>query len=107
VLTQLTAEFALQHYHVLEAQTRQIRVDREQLLKHLNAINGVHAWVSEANFILFRVADAFGVFNKLKSKGILIKCLHSSHPLLSNCLRVTVGTAEENQAFLKVLSDMM
>jgi histidinol-phosphate aminotransferase len=103
VLSQLSAVFALQHYTVLEKQTQQIRADRTNLLERLNTQNGVQAWASQANFILFRVADAQAVFDELKNQGVLIKCLHGSHPLLDNCLRVTVGTPEENQAFLQAL----
>jgi histidinol-phosphate aminotransferase len=106
ILTQLSAVFALQHYAVLEKQTQQIRADRAELLEGLNAINGVQAWTSQANFILFRVADAPAIFNGLKANGILIKNLHGSHPLLNNCLRVTVGTPEENQAFLQTLTQI-
>jgi histidinol-phosphate aminotransferase len=107
VLTQLSAVFALQHYTVLEKQTQKIRADRTKLLEHLNIIRGVQAWDSQANFALFRVTDAKTVFDNLKNKGILIKCLHGSHPLLNNCLRVTVGTPDENQAFLQALKEVV
>ncbi|HEC85621.1 MAG: histidinol-phosphate transaminase [Candidatus Parabeggiatoa sp. nov. 1] len=106
VLSQLSAIFALQHYTVLEKQTLQIRADRANLLERLNTIEGVQAWASQANFILFRVADAQAVFDELKNQGVLIKGLHGSHPLLDNCLRVTVGTPEENQAFLQALTQI-
>jgi histidinol-phosphate aminotransferase len=107
VLTQLSARFALQHYAVLEKQIEQIRADRANLLDGLNAINGVQAWTSQANFILFRLKDALAVFEELKNQGILIKCLHGSHPLLKNCLRVTVGTQNEKQAFLQALTHIV
>jgi len=107
LLSQLSAVFALQHYAVLEKQTQQIRVDRADLLKRLNAIDGVQVWSSQTNFILFRVANAPAMFDNLKKQGILIKCLHGSHPLLDNCLRVTVGTPGENQAFLKILTQIV
>ncbi|EDN65352.1 histidinol-phosphate aminotransferase [Beggiatoa sp. PS] len=103
----MSATFALQHYAVLEKQTQQIRVDRATLLKNMSAINGIQVWPSQANFILFRVKDAPTVFNGLKENGVLIKNLHGSHLLLENCLRVTVGTPEENQAFLKALKEIV
>lgn len=103
VLTQYSARFALQHYDVLAAQTAQIRQDRAQLLQQLNALNGVTTWASQANFLLFRVARAQRVFANLKTHKILIKNLHHFHPLTQNCLRVTVGKPEENQAFLNAL----
>jgi len=107
VLTQLSAQFALENYAVLENQTAQIKQTRTLLFKQLNQISGVHVWSSQTNFILFRVADAATVFEKLQQAGILIKCLHGSHPLLDNCLRVTVGTPEENQTFLQALVSMV
>ena len=107
VLSQLSAVFALQHYSVLEQQTQQIRANRADLLERLNAIDAVQTWTSQTNFILFRVANALTVFEELKKQGILIKCLHGSHPQLDNCLRVTVGTPEENQAFLQALTPIV
>ncbi len=108
VLSQLSAIFALQHFEVLEKQTQQIRADRTDLLERLNNINGVvQTWASQTNFILFRVANAPAVLDNLKKQGILIKCLHGSHPLLDNCLRVTVGTPNENQVFLQELTQIV
>ncbi len=105
VLSQISAVFALQHYAVLEKQTQKIRADKADLLERLNAIDGVQTWASQTNFILFRVANAQALFEHLKKQGILIKCLQGSHPLLDNCLRVTVGTPDENQAFLQALTN--
>ena len=62
------------------------------LLAELRRIAGVEAYASDANFILFRVATADQVFSGLKQRGVLIKNLHGTHPLLADCLRVTVGT---------------
>ena len=72
--------------------------------KPLSALQGVRTFDSSANFILFRVPDAVRVFAGLKQRGILIKNLHGGHPLLDNCLRVTVGAPQENDAFLAALS---
>ena len=70
----------------------------------LRRIAGVDAYASDANFILFRVANADQVFDGLKRRGVLIKNLHATHPLLANCLRVTVGTPGENAQFLAALT---
>jgi histidinol-phosphate aminotransferase len=107
VLTQASAVFALRQYSVLAQQTRQIRADRQDLLAALQGMPKVHAWPSQANFILFRVRHAPEVFAGLKQHGILIKCLHGAHPLLTDCLRVTVGTPEENQTFVKALRQVV
>ncbi len=109
VLTQRSAELALEHTAALEAQTARIREDRQALQVALGAVPGVTVWPSRANFLLFRVAPgrAGAVFEGLKARGVLIKKLDGSHPVLADCLRVTVGTPGENAAFLNALRDML
>ncbi len=104
-LTQASAEFALTHLALLDEQVRQIRRDREQLFQALGRIRGVRVWPSQTNFILFRVEgrDADDVFEGLRARGVLIKNLNSSGGVLKGCLRVTVGTPDENAVFLKAL----
>lgn len=106
-LSQLSACFALEHYETFQQQTQQIRQDRATLLQKLSAMPQVETWDSEANFILMRVENAVAVFESLKQQGILIKCLHGAHPMLDQCLRVTVGTEQENQAFLQALENAL
>lgn len=100
ILTQLTAEFALAHADVFAKQTSQIRVDRERLSKQLQSLPMVEVYPSAANFLLMRVPDADDVFQQLKAQKILVKNLSPAGGLLKNCLRVTIGTPAENQAFL-------
>lgn len=107
VLTQMVATRVLAHRDVLDAQAEQIRAERSRLLGRLQAMAGVQAFSSDANFVLFRVADAQHVFDALKERRILIKKLAGSHPALENCLRVTVGTAQENDAFLGALAAIL
>ena len=104
VLTQLVAAEVLQHEDVLAAQAAAIRNERTRLLTELRRIPGVEAYASDANFILFRVATADQVFSGLKQRGVLIKNLNGTHPLLADCLRVTVGTPDENSQFLSALA---
>ena len=68
---------------------------------------GVTAYPSDANFILFRTSQAERVFDGLKQRGVLIRSLHGSHRLLADCLRVTVGTPDENAAFLSALKQTL
>jgi histidinol-phosphate aminotransferase len=103
VLTQVAARFALEHVAVLESQAALLVAERAKLMQNLSGLHGVHAFNSRANFILFRVPDAAQIFAGLKQRGILIKSLHGGHPLLENCLRVTVGAPQENDAFLAAL----
>lgn len=102
VLTQISTEFALRHKAVFDDQTAEIRRSRQDLLKALNAMDGILAYESQANFILFRTpaGQAPAIHAGLKEQGVLIKNLHGTHPLLADCLRVTVGAPEENRAFL-------
>ncbi len=109
VLTQASARFALTHGELFEVQTRQIRQDREMLWQQLEALEGIHPFPSHANFILFRVpaGRALELFEGIKARGVLIRNLHGSSPLLEDCLRVTVGTPDENSAFITALSDAL
>lgn len=105
VLTQVSALFALEHKHVLDEQTQQIRRDRQILLEALRAMPTVDPYPSEANFILFRTlaGQADTLFAVLKAQGVLIKNLNPAGGRLQDCLRVTVGKPEENAAFLAAL----
>jgi len=91
-LTQIVAREVLQHGDVLTEQAGAIKLERNRLLQGLRNLRGVTAYPSDANFILFRINQAEPVFDGLKRRGVLIKSLHGSHPLLAGCLRVTVGT---------------
>ncbi len=103
VLTLAAADFLLDHFSVLDEQAARVRADRQQLLDRMRGLAGVQVFDSAANFLLFRVADAPDVFAKLLQQRILIKDVSGAHPLLQNCLRVTIGTAEENGRFFEIL----
>lgn len=103
-LTLATADLLLDHLAVLDAQAAELRAGRDRLLTALRALPGVTVFDSAANFLLFRVADADRVFASLKRQRVLIKNVSRAHPLLAGCLRTTVGTAEENRAFLAALT---
>ena len=103
VLPQVVAEKMLDHHDVLLQQAEQIKQDRTKLFQQLSAIAGVQVYPSEANFLLFRIANATDVFNGLKQRGVLIKNLSGGHPMLKDCLRVTVGTTAENEKFIAAL----
>jgi len=103
-LTQASAGFALKHKDVLDEQAACLRAGRAQLLLDLAALAGVQVWPSAANFILFRTGKpADTVFAALRQQGVLIKNLSGAGGVLANCLRVTIGTPEENAAFLAAL----
>ncbi len=105
VLTQLVAGKLLAHHGVLLQQAEQIKMDRARLYQQLGEISAVQVYPSEANFLLFRVSDANEVFGGLRQRGVLIKNLNGGHPMLKNCLRVTVGTRAENDTFIAALRE--
>jgi len=104
-LTQLTASFAFKHMDVLNQQAAMICEQREELLATLAQLERVEVFPSKANFILFALLDdsAERVFEALKDEGLLIKKMGDVVGLPKNCLRVTVGTADENTLFCKHL----
>ena len=103
VLNYECALFALEQRDVFALQAQELIAQRTLLLAALNAMTGVKAWKSDANMILVRVNDAAKTFEGLKTRKVLVKNVSKMHPLLANCLRLTVGTADENLQLLAAL----
>lgn len=97
------ALFALAHQDEFARQAGDIRRQRGVIQTVLAAIPQVKAWPSDANMVLVRVPDAGRTFEGMKARGVLVKNVSKMHPLLANCLRLTVGTAEENERMLSAL----
>jgi len=107
VLTQAAALFVLERLEVLEEQAARIRDERALLGSALAALTGVTVYPSEANFFLVRVPDAARCDEALRRQGVLVRSFHGAHPLLANCLRVTVGTPEENRILLTAFREAL
>ncbi|HXD39296.1 MAG TPA: histidinol-phosphate transaminase [Ramlibacter sp.] len=103
VLNCEAALFALEHAGIFAAQALDLRRQRSAVQRELAELAGVKAWPSDANMILARVPDAQKAFDGMKSLGVLVKNVSKMHPLLANCLRLTVGTADENARMLAAL----
>lgn len=103
VLNCEAALFALEHVDEYAKQAATIRAERAKLIEALAALPGVHPFPSEANMILVRVPDAKRIFAGMKARGVLIKNVSGMHPLMTNCLRITIGTPEENPQTLAAL----
>ncbi|PKM13406.1 MAG: histidinol-phosphate transaminase [Gammaproteobacteria bacterium HGW-Gammaproteobacteria-3] len=105
ILTQITADFALRNTALFSRQTQAICNERAEVFKALSQFESLTVFPSAANFILFRTPEnqATAVFEGLKSRGVLIKNLAPQGGLLKDCLRATIGTPDENRAFLKAL----
>jgi histidinol-phosphate aminotransferase len=105
------ALFALAHQSVFAEQAADLRSERSRLMTALPLLSGVTAFQSDANMILVRIAPrdasdrdpAARTFASLKASGVLVKNISKMHPLLANCLRLTVGTADENTQLLAAL----
>jgi histidinol-phosphate aminotransferase len=95
--------FALEHAGEFARQAAIIRDERARLQRALAAIPGVQPFPSEANMILVRVPDAKRAFEGMKSRGVLVKHIAGLHPLLAGCLRLTVGTPDENTRMIDAL----
>ena len=107
VLNCEAAMFALEHQGVFAAQAGQLREQRSRVQAALASLPGVQAWRSDANMILARFPDAHRTFDGLKAHGVLVKNVSRMHPLLANCLRLTVGLAQENALMLSALEDSL
>jgi histidinol-phosphate aminotransferase len=103
-LTQAVAPVLLEEEALLAGQAQAICDERERLALAISALPGVRVWPTHTNFVLARFADANATFDDLRAAGILVKNMHGVHPSLANCLRITVGTPEENDALLQALT---
>lgn len=106
----VSQEIALQvcrHRDAFEPGIHDLIMERKRMAERLEALSGVEAWPSSANFILFRVAGVDGaqVWQRLYDAGILVRDF-SANPATPGCLRVSVGTPEQNDAFLACLAQL-
>lgn len=107
VLTHVVAERVLARRDVLEAQAQSIIAERQRLDAELRKSGRVTVFPSDANFILVRVPDAPRVFEGMRRRGVLVKNLHGSTPLLDHCVRLTIGTPEENRQCLAAFEESL
>src|SRR5450830_386250 len=101
------ALFALEHQEVFAAQALDLRAQRALLFKELAKLPGVRAYPSKANMMLVRVPDAQKTFEGMRLRKVLVKNVSAMHPLLLNCLRLTVGTKDENRQMLAALRNCL
>lgn len=106
-LTQASAEFLFEHFEVFEKQAADIRAERSRMMVPLMEMDGLEVYPSQTNFILLKAPHAENIFKQLLASGILIKCMHASGGLLKNCLRITIGSKEENDAVIAALREIL
>ncbi|SUO96612.1 histidinol-phosphate transaminase [Suttonella ornithocola] len=103
VLTQATIQFVLENYSEIVQQSYEIKEEREKIYQLLKTWDECQIFPSQANFLVLRVPNSQQWFEKLKSENILVKNLNNSHPLLENCLRLTISNHKENIQLMAAL----
>jgi histidinol-phosphate aminotransferase len=107
VVTEAVSIKLLQNKSVLDEQAARVLAEREPLRATLSALPGLSVYPSAANFLLVRVEGGKGagtrVFARMKESGVLVKDFSGGHPLMENCLRLTIGTPDENRAMIEAL----
>ena len=111
VVTEAVAIKLLQNKKVLDAQAAKVLAERERVWPELQRVAGLSVFPSAANFFLARVAGPKGAgtraYESLKAQGVLVKDFSGGHPLMENCLRLTIGTPEENRILVAALREAL
>ena len=105
-LSQAISEVVLENHEFVSESIQLIIRERDRVYKALSSIKSIKAYPSDANFIFFRIDDADSVFNQLVKKDIIIRNFNRPGRL-QNCMRVTIGTPEENESFLRALNEIL
>jgi histidinol-phosphate aminotransferase len=106
-LTEAAALFALEHIEVLRSQADALRAARRTMHEQLARLPGVRPFASQANFVLARMPDGPAIFRALRERGILVKDVGKMHPQLVDCLRLTIGTPDENARLFAALTSLL
>ncbi len=105
-LSVATAKFAVKYPQFISGSIDKLKSERERMRTAIRSYDVIEDFASEANFLTIRVPDAQKLYDTLLEHKILIKNLHGVHPLLDQCVRITVGLPEENQAVLDIFQKM-
>jgi len=111
VLTEAVAIKLLRNKKILDGQAARVLEERERVRPELERMAGLKVYPSAANFLLVRVAGGKGagtrVFESMRRQGVLVKDFSGGHPLLDNCLRLTIGTPDENRTMVAALREAL
>ena len=111
VVTEAVAIKLLENKKVLDALAAKVLAERERLRPELERLPGLTVYPTAANFFLVRVAGGKGagtrVFDSLRAQGVLVKDFSGGAAALENCLRLTVGTPDENRILLTALREAL
>ena len=108
-INKLTSRYAIKAFKKLDTiqfNIDAIRKERKQLRDKLQSLNAVEKiYPSQANFLLVKIENAKKVYQKLAEKHIIVR-YRGNEPLCENCLRITVGTPDENQRLISALKEV-
>lgn len=109
-INKLTSEAAIRGYSNIEAMQQNVAAllnERDRVIKELSSFDNIeHIYPTDANFLIFKVNDALNVYHKLAEAGVIVR-YRGNEPHCENCLRLTIGTADENDAFLEALRTVL
>lgn len=105
-VSQAIAKVVYRNRSVFEKEVDEIITERDALKERLCDLGGVEVFDSDSNYLMIRIEKADEIWQKLYDKGVLIRDF-SHAPLLENCLRVSIGTPEENTIFFDTLTEIM
>jgi histidinol-phosphate aminotransferase len=109
-INKLTSEAAIRGYSNIDAMksnVAEILSERERVISELDEFEGVEKiFPTDANFLIFRVPEAIEVYKKLAEKGVIVR-YRGNEPHCENCLRLTIGTPDENDQFLSALKQVL
>ena len=105
LLAQRYAIDLLKRHSEVTAWVRQLTANRQWLIEALGSLRCVkHIYPTDANFVLVRVSDADAIYDYLRVRGIIVRNRNRVEKCLG-CLRITVGTAEENEKLINALNE--
>jgi histidinol-phosphate aminotransferase len=105
-LTQQKALDRISDYPTIQSEIKSIYAERENLINELKNVNFVqNVFPTDANFVLIKVDDANKRYDQILEKGVVIRN-RAKEPLCDNCLRITIGTKEENEKLIEVLKSL-
>ena len=107
VCAQAVARVAAQRHEEFQPVIDLLCQERQRLLDAFAEMDGVRAWPSAANFILVRVPNGNQVYQALRDEFSILVRDFSGSADLPNCLRITVGTPEENNRVIAALKELV
>lgn len=109
-INKLTSEAAIRGYSNIESMKTnvgEILSERERLISELEKVGGVEKiFPTDANFMIFKVPEALDIYKKLAEKGVIVR-YRGNEPHCDNCLRLTIGTPDENDQFITALKQVI